>query len=266
MNWTFHKSVRLLASCLTFTLNKWFIMSTRTFPWLLCLIHLAAGQQTLLFQDTLSDSTNFAYSGGVTFISDAQCLGDGHCARVPASNPPYYFQTKSGAISTLGYTDIQVELQLTLIDWSFGSTLSIYWKSDASTNHVSSITSYDHDDLTQNILHTLSYDLSGNLLAKNNANFGVHLTASYNGNSSPYVYLDSISVYGTADPSWISPTTSPTTFQPTNSLVFPVQSHKHFVLSSIFAVMIYRQIQRLQSLLNAVISTVQRGTFPVAML
>ena len=61
---------------------------------------LPKGQQTLLFEDTLSNSINFAYSGSVTFISDAQRLGDGHCARIPANDTASYFQTISGAIST----------------------------------------------------------------------------------------------------------------------------------------------------------------------
>ncbi len=111
---------------------------------LVCLIHPNAGDT--IFSDTISDDTNFDYSGAVTF--------DGSYAKLPGTSTTAYVQTKAGVASTVGYTDIQIQLQFYLSNWASGSLLSIYWKANDSLNGP--IASYDHDDLSQNTALTIT--------------------------------------------------------------------------------------------------------------
>ena len=180
----------------------------------------------LIFYDTLSNDTYFEHSADtVEFITDSQlCRADGDdCVELPATSPESYLQTTSGAISTVGYTNIQIEIQCSLASWVSGSILSVYWIPDASIANpdIIPITTYDHDDLTQNKLLTLSYDLSttnNTQSPDNRANFALGFQAYFSGNGEPTVYIDSISISGTVNPD--TPTSAPTkepTAEPTPS-------------------------------------------------
>ena len=83
-------------------------------------------------------------------------------------------------------------------------------KSDASSSFVYFIATLYDSDLTQNTLQTLSYDLSGNAAAENNEDFALYFDGFFNGNGTPYIFMDRISVYGTPDPFWTAaePTSS----------------------------------------------------------
>jgi len=148
-------------------------------------------------------------SADVQFITDSECIGNGRCAQIPALNPAVYLQTKRGIVSTAGYTDIYFQLSFTLTNWAYLSTLSILWKPDGDESVTNQIEEYDHDDLTQNQLHSITYDLSSASNAANNPYFAVVVEASYSGNSAPILYLHDISVFGTKTPT-TAPTPSPT--------------------------------------------------------
>ena len=200
--------------------------------------------EVLLFTDTLSSGTNFQYSGSVQFVSSAQCLSDGVCAEMPASDPQTYLETT--AISTVGFVDIRIELQFTATNWASGSTLYIKWKPDASGSLTYSIDTISASELTQNSLSVLSFDLTGSASAENNENFGFYMTAYYNGNSFPVIYIDRISVYGTVDPLFSvttadpttnpsaaptkDPSSAPTTYTPTTSTFEPYFCDLHMFL------------------------------------
>ena len=132
---------------------------------------------TSIYYSTFDDGSDFTYSTGYVAITmgDSNCMGDGYCARMSATNPAAYLQTTSGIVSTVGYTDISVVLKLTVTSWAYGSLLTIAWKPDGSMPGYTTIATYVVDELTQNTLLTLGYSLDSS--AENMADFAIYITA-----------------------------------------------------------------------------------------
>ena len=139
----------------------------------------------MLYYSDFSDDNDFDYSAGpdyVTFVTgDGNCLGDGNCARMSGTNPGCYLQTAPGVIDTTGYMDISMVLKLTLTSWFSDSILTVAWKTDASSSSLITLGTYDHDDLTQNSLRTLYYELGSGSPAENNTNFAIYLKTYFSG-------------------------------------------------------------------------------------
>lgn len=143
----------------------------------------SSNAQTRLYYSTLNDSSDFHFSSTVDFVSnDVNCRGDGNCAKMSGTDPACYLQTMAGVIDTTGYADISIVLKLTLISWGSGSVLTVAWKTDASQASSNTLKTYDHDDLIQNSLQNLYYDLGSGSDAENNENFAIYLTTYFSGN------------------------------------------------------------------------------------
>jgi len=159
------------------------------------LFHSVVCNEFILFDDTLSNSTNFDHSTtGVEFVSGSDCPADGRCAALcpPDSSDDSYLLTNNDAITTTGFTDIRLEIQLSVTAWVFGSFLGIEWIGDVRMKHT--LDTFDHDDLSANTPLNLSYALSST--AQNNYYFAVNIRVSASGGGSPCVYIDRVSVFG----------------------------------------------------------------------